>query len=704
MRVTAAILRWISEHSDVSCKGRDPPAFRWGQILKLRSLAVDDLSRVVAEIEADALARRAGLEPRRVKRAFQRLLDEGWLAPSFPRHTALDQALRFMTPADALALFEHADLAVLARRVALFEYLTDAFTPFYTLNELANLMRRFIDHLKRNRDHLLKTGHPQTSFSASPFLDWHLTRLCVTKLPLTVQAGRPAHRQAFAETSGEATRNDLGDVVYTYTWPDRTPEFLFDPDTQNVGDYRLLTLPGFAWGPDGPLSRSTNEPLHECAYEDAALAPGLELSGAARLRNLRGRLLDARLALLEKLQLAAEGRRADQLEEECMAVLAGAFTYDEAEFLLRMDAIYEELHAGNEIMWTPLREEAFHSSGLKDLFGVVAHVEKEIQIGSMHTTREGLHRCIGSDRVSYYQVVGHPQQAAVDEALARFETLEEKEKAFMVQYEDWISHALETRFSEEVALLLKVPRSHAGACRLMLASLADFVKTHVETTGQLPSLALASPTPTPVEAANVFRLEGDMWTVRYENQESHFTDLTGFRYLHHLLAQPHQSISALALYTVGQGTAGEAGHDIYRELSEEELAGENLSVIGGGHLDYVRDHGQQRELLRHADDLRDDIARAREFNDPARVEILSQELDFILNELTKSTGLAGNPRPMTDRDASVRSTVSQAVSRALKHIKKEIPALEEHLKASISMGYQCIYAPQSRVDWDLRGL
>jgi len=104
-------------------------------------------------IEADALARKRGLDPERVHRVMARTAVDAYGRPLPPpthgRDTlehglrfdpSLDEALAFLPPEDALTLLERADSAVLARRCWLVRYLADPATPSVTVEGLADLL------------------------------------------------------------------------------------------------------------------------------------------------------------------------------------------------------------------------------------------------------------------------------------------------------------------------------------------------------------------------------------------------------------------------------------------------------------------------------------------------------------------------------------------------------------------------------------
>jgi hypothetical protein len=395
--------------------------------------------------------------------------------------------------------------------------------------------------------------------------------------------------------------------------------------------------------------------------------------------------------------------------------MAQAFTHEDAAFLLRMDAFYEELHASNRITWTPLRSEAFHSSGLSDLFAAVAHFIKEIRIGTMHETRQGLQRAIGDGPVSYYQVIGHPRQAVVDAALDSFTTLEEKENPFLAQYQERVVRALETQFSEEVALRFTVRWDRADSFRSMVTSFAEFLKVHVEATGQFPALALTSPTPAPPELDSIelarggsrltfgrdptepshenppylFRREGDVWRIRFRGNPSTVKHRTGLSYIAELLRHRGEELPALALYYAVNGTR--TGVSSLFAPSEPQIQ----DASSGTH----ETRSSLAPAQARAAAIHEELKDAQEAQDEEREEELLRELEAIHDRLAQQErgDKRVEPDPALER---ARLSVRQNISRAFVALAPHDEALVSFLRRAIRTGHSCSYLPTDPVPWD----
>ena len=130
---------------------------------------LDDRSSEL-ENEANAVAQEHGLDADRVWAVLARLENCVWLLT--PPERELRQAIRALGASEALQLFEQEEhLEWLAWRVIWFRSLMSEATPLYTLAELADLTGSFVAHLERNREQLVATGYPRTTFESSSWFD-----------------------------------------------------------------------------------------------------------------------------------------------------------------------------------------------------------------------------------------------------------------------------------------------------------------------------------------------------------------------------------------------------------------------------------------------------------------------------------------------------------------------------------------------------
>jgi tetratricopeptide (TPR) repeat protein len=191
---------------------------------------------------------------------------------------------------------------------------------------------------------------------------------------------------------------------------------------------------------------------------------------------------------------------------------------------------------------------------------------------------------------------------------------------------------------------------------------------------------------------NMFRREGEYWTVAYEGSLVRLRDSKGLRYLATLLANPGREFHVV-------------------DLEAEDRVGRSLSVRGawpGSDGVEVRpDLGDAGEMLdatakaayrSRLEDLQADLEEAEGFNDPARAAKAREEIDYIANELARAVGLGGRDRRAASHAERARLNVTRAIRAAMRNLARENPALGRHLDSTIRTGRYCSYTPDSRAE------
>jgi hypothetical protein len=195
----------------------------------------------------------------------------------------------------------------------------------------------------------------------------------------------------------------------------------------------------------------------------------------------------------------------------------------------------------------------------------------------------------------------------------------------------------------------------------------------------------------PVASLNVFRREGDYWSVTFERHAAHVRDLKGMRYLARLLADPGREYHVLDL--VASETAGVAQSD------SSHAARMPRSALGdaGEILDTRAKNAYRRRLA----EIDDDIEQARATGDTERAAQADAEHDFLIRELSRAVGLGGRDRRAASASERARAAVTRAVRQAITRINEHHPELGEHLSRTIRTGTYCAYFPDPRApaDW-----
>jgi hypothetical protein len=173
---------------------------------------------------------------------------------------------------------------------------------------------------------------------------------------------------------------------------------------------------------------------------------------------------------------------------------------------------------------------------------------------------------------------------------------------------------------------------------------------------------------------NLFRRDGDVWSLAFQGTEVRMPHAKGLMDLHTLLANPTVEIAATALAT---------------------------DAFVGGDAAPVLDARAKQMYRRRLDELDGALERAAFTGDPVRAEKLENERQAILDELRRAAGLGGRDRALNDERERLRKTVTARIRDTLSKLDDRHPALAAHLRAAVHTGANCIYSPAEPVNWDL---
>ena len=182
-------------------------------------------------------------------------------------------------------------------------------------------------------------------------------------------------------------------------------------------------------------------------------------------------------------------------------------------------------------------------------------------------------------------------------------------------------------------------------------------------------------------STNVFRREGDTWTLAFGGRGVPLRDAKGLRDLAVLLAAPGREVAATELIA-GVTTAAAAG----------------LAGLGADPVLDDRARAAYRTRLARLDE---ELAEADTHHDIERSARLAAERDALIDELTSAAGLGGRPRRLGDVTERARTTVTARIRDAIGRIERVHPELGRHLRASIVTGARCSYRPAETVRWSI---
>jgi hypothetical protein len=174
--------------------------------------------------------------------------------------------------------------------------------------------------------------------------------------------------------------------------------------------------------------------------------------------------------------------------------------------------------------------------------------------------------------------------------------------------------------------------------------------------------------------ANVFRREGEIFTIEYEGTVVRARDSKGLRDLERLLRDPGREVHVLDL--VGAPAA-----------------------LPSGDVGEAIDARARVEYRQRLEDLDAEIAEAADDNDRGRLDRLQHERDFLIDELSSALGLGGRPRRAGEVHERARKAVSARIRLAIDRLASEHAALGRHLANSVQTGTYCSYRPERPMTW-----
>jgi len=199
------------------------------------------------------------------------------------------------------------------------------------------------------------------------------------------------------------------------------------------------------------------------------------------------------------------------------------------------------------------------------------------------------------------------------------------------------------------------------------------------------NLGLHSPTPTAQPLThNVFRYDGDYWTLTFNETTCRVRDTLGMHYLAHLLRHPREEVHVLTL----------AAEDAPLTASVP-VAGAGTDTVQTGFTDAgeVLDPQARAAYRQRLRDLQEELADAQSFHDEGRIEKLQDEIEFLTQELAQAVGLGGRTRKAASVSERARVNVTKRIKIALRKISEQHPTLGGHLTQAIRTGTFCMYTP-----------
>ncbi|MDJ0781585.1 MAG: tetratricopeptide repeat protein [Desulfosarcinaceae bacterium] len=174
--------------------------------------------------------------------------------------------------------------------------------------------------------------------------------------------------------------------------------------------------------------------------------------------------------------------------------------------------------------------------------------------------------------------------------------------------------------------------------------------------------------------APVFRKQDQLWELGFEGETVRLPEVKGFLDLARLLAAPGEALHCQILM----------GTPVVTGIETETIDDKARKAYG------------QRVLS-----LRAEIAAAEADNDIPRAAGLTEELDQLVEHLSKAMGLGKRSRQLNPTHERARAAVTWRIRAAIRKIKTAHPPLGRHLNNAIKTGTTCTYLPEKPLDWEL---
>ena len=204
------------------------------------------------------------------------------------------------------------------------------------------------------------------------------------------------------------------------------------------------------------------------------------------------------------------------------------------------------------------------------------------------------------------------------------------------------------------------------------------------------------------EPRYIFRKKLQAWEVRFGNNSlDGIKDLLGMTYIQLLLQHSDQQLDVFELEGLAGGHTGVLNQD--DDDNEENVAGsssqfsDNLVIYAESPDDELDDRSR-RQYREELDRLKTNLEIAEETGNSAVQAAIRQEMDFILRELKRATGLAGRSRQLNSSSEKYRKRIRKAISDALDNIRlletrqgHQDSPIAAHLSKCIKKGVTCYY-------------
>jgi hypothetical protein len=197
-----------------------------------------------------------------------------------------------------------------------------------------------------------------------------------------------------------------------------------------------------------------------------------------------------------------------------------------------------------------------------------------------------------------------------------------------------------------------------------------------------------SESPTP----NIFRRDGDYWTLAYQGHECRLKDAKGLHYIAALVREPKREFHVLDLLLLTDPPPAATA-------AEEQLSTARRTFGNTDESPQADAHARTAYKSR-LQEVQAELDEADRHHDLGRIAALQAEMAFLTEELTAAYGFQRHARRASDSHDQIRKNVTKRIRDSVGRLRREHPALGQHLDRSLKTGIFCSYEPEHTITWE----
>jgi hypothetical protein len=410
--------------------------------------------------------------------------------------------------------------------------------------------------------------------------------------------------------------------------------------------------------------------------------------------------LKAKLRILRILDSALRRKDAAGLWQKCLLALTENLTANQVEFLFKSELCYTyfDIRTGQTADFFS----AMNAGGLADILSIIGHCEKEITLRTFSRTRDRLADVVRDDRLnaprlkvkSYFEALRLGYDKCLDDAYNEFQSTNVDEKLFWDHFIDRLNSAVKSEFKSDVIIHKQVKSKHVAKFEPKMTQFAQHLDSSLELNGEFPNIITSvavSGNAQREEYGQVFRQDGNMWTVRFNGIHKLVKDLDGMRYIRYLLESPGKEFWADELYDLVKPKESKQYGNEDAILSRDEIVKEyQICNKRAAKITDPEEQNGYRLALDERQIYKEKLLEASEAGDEKAVAQIRKTIKDFNRVMNSYYDHKGQPRAASDPLKLERQAVSSSIIRAVKNIRSVHPQLADHLK-TIKQGKHISY-------------